>query len=189
MLASSTTQELPQTLRSSVPGPWWVPVSVIVAVVAGASVTFGFSVFTLVCWVVSVPVVLAGWTDLRTRMLPLPLTLTALGAATAGVLVAGFADPAASVRAVSAGVVTFMVLTVIGAVLKPYAFGDVLLATPLAMLLGFCGWPYLAAFPLVTSLVAFPGAVIVVVRARSMSTEMPLGPPMIVATVVLLAFG
>ncbi|MEV6774385.1 hypothetical protein AB0N05_37690 [Nocardia sp. NPDC051030] len=170
-----------------VPRPWSVPAIAAVAVCAGAAAKFGTSLFTVVCMVVAIPVTVAAWTDLRTKTLPLPLAAIAITGAVVGTVIAGVVDPGSSVRGLLAGVAAFLVLSLVGALTQVYAFGDVLLVTPLAILLGYQGWEFLGRAAVFVPVVALPAALIAIVRARSWKASAPLGPWLLVSAVIALA--
>ncbi|MBF6333615.1 prepilin peptidase [Nocardia transvalensis] len=165
----------------------WVPAILVALLWWGAVTRFGWSLYTAACVVVAVPVVWAAWIDLRTRTLPPRLTTTGIAAAVVGVLAAGVSEPGPAVRAMLAGAVGFAVLSVVGGALQPYAFGDVLLATPLVMLVGFWGWSPVLGLLLVASVVALPVTVVAMIQARRWSVALPFGPSMVVAAVIVLA--
>lgn len=167
----------------------YVPVLLIAALWVGAVARYGWSPYMLACAAVAAPAVWAAWTDLHTRTLPLKLTLSALAAAVIGVLVAGVHAPGAAAHAMLAGLATFAALSVIGGLLRPYAFGDVLLATPLAMLAGYHDWASVAGLAVLTSVVSVPVAVAVMIRDRTLRAVLPLGPSLLVAAVIVIGIG
>jgi leader peptidase (prepilin peptidase)/N-methyltransferase len=128
--------------------------------------------------------------DLIVYRLPDRLTLPAYPVLTA--LLAGAAlmssDPGAFLRAVLAGVALVACYLVL-ALISPgnLGLGDVKLAGPLGMVLGWVGWrPVLLATVLAFVLCGLVGAVLLAVRRARAGTALPLGPFMVYATFVTL---
>ncbi|GAB4590062.1 hypothetical protein [Nocardia sp. IFM 10818] len=186
--APRSTPARPHRESRYLTGSWLlVPAALTAMLAVAAWITFGPSVFAVTCVAVTGPVVAAVWTDLWIRELPPRLTNTALAATTAGLAVAGLADPGSSVRALSAGAVAFVVLTLLGWLGRLFSYGDVFLATPLVMLVGFHSGAAILGLVQLTVLAALPGTVWAMLRARSHRVQPPLGPALLVAAVIVLA--
>lgn len=128
--------------------------------------------------------------DLIVYRLPDRLTLPAYPVLIA--LLAGAAlvnsEPGRFLRAVLAGAVLATGYLVL-ALIKPghLGLGDVKLAGPLGMVLGWAGWqPVLLATVLAFVLCGLVGAALLAVRRANAGTALPLGPFMVYATFVVL---
>lgn len=128
--------------------------------------------------------------DLIVYRLPDRLTLPAypvLAALLAGAALVS-SEPGRFLRAMLAGVVLAAGYLVL-ALIKPgqLGLGDVKLAGPLGMALGWSGWqPVLLATALSFVLCGLVGAVLLAVRRAGARTALPLGPFMVYATFVVL---
>lgn len=128
--------------------------------------------------------------DLIVYRLPDRLTLPAYPALAA--LLAGAAllnsEPGKFLRAVLAGAVLAAGYLLL-ALIRPgdLGLGDVKLAGPLGMVLGWVGWPsVLFATALSFVLCGLVGVVLLAVRRADARTALPLGPFMVYATFVVL---
>lgn len=128
--------------------------------------------------------------DLIVYRLPESLTLPAYPVVAA--LLAGSAllssEPGRFLRAVLAGAALAAGYLLL-ALIRPsdLGFGDVLLAGPLGMVLGWTGWrPVLLAGMLSFVLCGLAGAVLLALRRARADTPLPLGPFMVYATFVVL---
>lgn len=128
--------------------------------------------------------------DLIVYRLPDRLTLPAYPVVTA--LLAGAAlmssEPDRFLRAVLAGIALAACYLVL-ALISPgnLGLGDVKLAGPLGMVLGWVGWrPVLLATVFAFVLCGLVGAVLLVARRAKAGTALPLGPFMVYATFVVL---
>lgn len=144
--------------------------------------------FLVGCLVVAVFAVWAGRVDHRSHSLPIELTsiCSVVAAGTVAAAGVGGVDGGSTSRAFAAAAALGAVLTVIGAATGMFAFGDVLLAVPLALLIGFWAVPSVVLLPFVASLLAVPATIVAAVRARSMSVELPFGPALVAAGALLL---
>lgn len=133
--------------------------------------------------------------DWHTRLLPRRIVVPATIAAIALVVAVGFAtdERDAMVRALLAMVVARSFFWVLWAVRSAgMGFGDVRLAAPVGLVLGWLGWGALA-IGLWTAFLAFAVPALVVVVARRDRTllkkSFPFGPFMVVGALVGLAWG
>ncbi|MFH5208103.1 hypothetical protein [Antrihabitans spumae] len=174
-------------LEAAVQDRMWIPGTLAGLLWVGAVLTLQ-GPFLVGCLVVAVFAVWAGRVDHRSHCLPIELT-TITGVVAAGtVAVAGVVgvDGGSTLAAFVAAAGLGAVLTVIGAATGMFAFGDVLLAVPLALLIGFWAVPPVVLLPFVASVLAVPATIVAAVRARSMSVELPFGPALIAAAALLL---
>lgn len=174
-------------LEAAVQERMWIPGTLAGLLWVGAVVTLQ-GPFVVGCLVVAVFAVWAGRVDHRSHCLPIELTIVCSVVAAGTVAVAGIGgvDGGSTLRAFAAAAALGAVLTVIGAATRMFAFGDVLLAVPLALLIGFWAVPPVVMLPFVASVLAVPATIVAAVRARSMSVELPFGPALVAAAVLLL---
>lgn len=130
------------------------------------------------------------YVDLRTLLLPDRLTLTALGAAGAWLMVAAAltGDWGAYGRAwaAAAACLAFYLLL---ALLRPsdLGLGDVKLSASLGLLLGWSGWTTVASGVFLAFLAGgLIGIVLVAVGRAGRRTSLPFGPPMLVGALAAL---
>ena len=177
-------------LEAAVQERMWIPGTLAGLLWVGAVVTLQ-GPFVVGCLVVAVFAVWAGRVDHRSHCLPIELTIVCSVVAAGTVAVAGIGgvdgvDGGSTLRAFAAAAALGAVLTVIGAATRMFAFGDVLLAVPLALLIGFWAVPPVVMLPFVASVLAVPATIVAAGRARSMSVELPFGPALVAAAVLLL---
>jgi leader peptidase (prepilin peptidase)/N-methyltransferase len=130
--------------------------------------------------------------DISLHLLPNPLVLTLLLAGLSLLALPLLAGSPWSdiIRAATGGAVLF-VLYLILALISPGAvgFGDVKLAAPLGLYLGYLGWMHLAYGALLGFVLNGLFAVFVVARTRpEQASEVPHGPSMVAAVVVIALF-
>ena len=168
----------------------WIPALLAGLLWAAAVYRFPEDPYLFACLPVTVLVVWAAWVDWRCHALPLQLTLGAGAVAAAGVVLADAASGSTGswIRAIALGAALGGALTLVG-VLAPqlFAFGDVLLAIPLAILIGYWGWEQALMLPFAAALAALPGTLIAAVRARSLAVYLPFGPALVAGAVLMIA--
>ncbi|MFI5495501.1 prepilin peptidase [Actinoplanes sp. NPDC051859] len=170
---------------------WTVVVGAFASGLLGA--TFGATALLLILLPAALLGVLLALIDLRCRRLPNPV-VAVLAAGTVLPLSAGallFGEAGRLGRAVVGAVLCLVAYTIIA--LLPgdgLGLGDVKLATVLGFVLGFAGWPALAAGLVLPHLINGPIALfLLVTRRANRRTAVPFGPALLAGALLGLAAG
>jgi len=176
----------PEAERGPALGWGWVAVAAVglalalitLAVVAGTSLEL-----FLVGALFAVAGLVGVWTDLDSHRLPDWLTLPLAGGLT--LLITVLCVLGSSYRPLvtaALGAVLLGVVFLAGAVFTSLGFGDVKLALSIGLVLGFCGLASVVTGLVFSCLIALGWAVTALMRGRSRTAHMPLGPALIVGT-------